>query len=44
MKAQMVNAPVSDQPPLEKADVSNVKKLERKTDVLSEEVENCVPT
>ena len=39
MKAQMGNVPVSDQPPSTSADASNVKKLERKTDVLSQEVE-----
>ncbi|MEQ1739165.1 MAG: hypothetical protein ABL884_04605 [Methyloglobulus sp.] len=39
MKSQMVSAPVSDQPPSTGAEASNVKKLERKTDVLSQEVE-----
>lgn len=39
MKAQMVNAPVNGQLPTAKAEASNVKQLERKTDVLSQEVE-----
>jgi hypothetical protein len=39
MKAQMVSSSVSDQPPSASPDTSNVKKLERKTDVLSQEVE-----
>lgn len=39
MKAQMTAAPVSDQPPATAAEASNVKTLERKTDVLSQEVE-----
>ena len=41
MKAQMVSnpAPVNDLPPSANADASNVKNLERKTDVLSQEVE-----
>ena len=41
MKGQMVSAtaPVNDRPPSASADNSNVKTLERKTDVLSQEVE-----
>lgn len=39
MKAQMTNAPVNDRPPIADADASHVKNLERKTDVLSQEVE-----
>jgi hypothetical protein len=40
MKAQMANTPVSDQPPSGSPVAGNdVKKLERKTDVLSQEVE-----
>lgn len=39
MKSQMANAPVSDQPPAASAETSHVKNLERKTDVLSQEVE-----
>jgi hypothetical protein len=39
MKAQMNSAPVSDQPPIAGAAPGNVKNLERKTDVLSQEVE-----
>jgi hypothetical protein len=39
MKSQMANVPVSDQPPSAQAETSNVKTLERKTDVLSQEVE-----
>jgi hypothetical protein len=40
MKAQMANVPVSDQPPSAGPVAGNdVKKLERKTDVLSQEVE-----
>ena len=39
MKAQMKSSPVSDQPPVADAAPSSVKKLERKTDVLSQEVE-----
>jgi hypothetical protein len=44
LKAKMPNAttattPVSDQPPSATANASNVKQLERKTDVLSQEVE-----
>jgi len=39
MKSQLANTPVSDQPPLANGETSSVKKLERKTDVLSQEVE-----
>jgi hypothetical protein len=40
MKARIVNTPVSDQPPSNSSVAGNdVKKLERKTDVLSQEVE-----
>jgi hypothetical protein len=39
MKAQMNNAPVSKQPPVADAASGSVKNLERKTDVLSQEVE-----
>ncbi|MBK8816188.1 MAG: hypothetical protein IPN42_12150 [Methylococcaceae bacterium] len=39
MKAKISNVPVSDQPPSATADAGHVKNLERKTDVLSQEVE-----
>jgi hypothetical protein len=39
MKSKMAGTPVSDQPPSVNAGVGNVKQLERKTDVLSQEVE-----
>jgi hypothetical protein len=38
-QSQTQNAPVSDKPPTALAETSNVKTLERKTDVLSQEVE-----
>lgn len=39
MKAQMGNVPVSEKPPASSQETSHVKNLERKTDVLSQEVE-----
>ncbi len=39
MKTQMANTPVNDQPPAAGSDTGHVKNLERKTDVLSQEVE-----
>ncbi len=39
IKPQTQNTPVSDKPPTALAETSNVKTLERKTDVLSQEVE-----
>jgi hypothetical protein len=39
MKSQMAATPVSDQPPSQNTDAGHVKNLERKTDVLSQEVE-----
>ena len=39
MKAQMVSSPVSEKPLTASAETGDVKKLERKTDVLSQEVE-----
>ena len=39
MKAQISNQPVTDRPPTAVAETKSVKQLERKTDVLSQEVE-----
>jgi hypothetical protein len=39
MKSQMTAMPVSDRPPPSTSEAGNVKQLERKTDVLSQEVE-----